>query len=135
MKVREWPPEVYAEYNEAHADAADQHVGWVELLRHAPSMFWKVGAVQFFCWAAFMYMWTYTNGTIADTVWHTTDASSAGYQEAANWVGVLFFWQAVGSVVWAMLLPKLGSERRAYALSLIVGGVARTHAHALTHIL
>ena len=123
VKVREWPPEVYAEYNEAHADAADQHVGLVELLRHAPSMFWKVGAVQFFCWAAFMYMWTYTNGTIADTVWHTTDASSAGYQEAANWVGVLFFWQAVGSVVWAMLLPKLGSERRAYALSLIVGGV------------
>ena len=55
VKVREWPPEVYAEYNEAHADDADQHVGLVELLRHAPSMFWKVGAVQFFCWAASTY--------------------------------------------------------------------------------
>ena len=84
-------------------------------------MFWKVGLVQFFCWAAFMYMWTYTNGTIADTVWHTTDVSSAAYQEAGNWVGVLFFWQALGSVVWAMVLPRIKGEKFAYALSLLLG--------------
>ena len=86
-------------------------------------MFWKVGLVQFFCWAAFMYMWTYTNGTIADTVWNTTDVVSKGYQEAGNWVGVLFFWQAIGSVVWAMILPKISNEKFAYALSLVIGAV------------
>ena len=37
-----------------------------------------------------MYMWTYTNGAIAATVWGSTDVQSAGYQEAGNWVGVLF---------------------------------------------
>ena len=68
-----------------------------------------------------MYMWTYTNGTIADTVWHTTDVSSAAYQEAGNWVGVLFFWQALGSVVWAMVLPRIKGEKLAYALSLAIG--------------
>ena len=121
LTVKEWNPKEYAEYNERKPEAEEQKAGWVELLKNAQSMFWKVGLVQFFCWAAFMYMWTYTNGTIADTVWHTTDVSSAAYQEAGNWVGVLFFWQALGSVVWAMVLPRIKGEKLAYALSLAIG--------------
>ena len=122
-KVKEWNPEEYAEYNEAKPQEEEQKASWIELLKHAPSMFWKVGLVQFFCWAAFMYMWTYTNGTIADTVWHTTDTASKGYQAAGNWVGVLFCWQAVGSVLWAMALPKFKNAKLAYALSLVIGGI------------
>ena len=122
-KVKEWNPEEYAEYNEAKPQEEEQKASWIELLKHAPSMFWKVGLVQFFCWAAFMYMWTYTNGTIADTVWHTTDTASKGYQAAGNWVGVMFCWQAVGSVLWAMALPKFKNAKLAYALSLVIGGI------------
>lgn len=122
-KVKEWNPEEYAEYNEAKPEEEEQKASWIELLKHAPSTFWKVGLVQFFCWAAFMYMWTYTNGTIADTVWHTTDTASKGYQAAGNWVGVLFCWQAVGSVLWAMALPKFKNAKLAYALSLVIGGI------------
>ena len=122
-KVKEWPPAEYAEYNEAQPQTEKKCAGWITLLKNAPTMFWKVGLVQFFCWAAFMYMWTYTNGTIAETVWHTTDVVSKGYQEAGNWVGVLFFWQAIGSVLWAMALPKFKNEELAYALSLVVGGI------------
>ena len=122
-KVKEWNPEEYAEYNEAKPVEEEQKASWIELLKHAPSTFWKVGLVQFFCWAAFMYMWTYTNGTIADTVWHTTDTASKGYQAAGNWVGVLFCWQAVGSVLWAMALPKFKNAKLAYALSLVIGGI------------
>ena len=122
-KVKEWTPAEYAEYNEAQPQAEKKCAGWITLLKNAPTMFWKVGLVQFFCWAAFMYMWTYTNGTIAETVWHTTDVVSKGYQEAGNWVGVLFFWQAIGSVLWAMALPKFKNEKLAYALSLVIGGI------------
>lgn len=121
FKVKEWNPQEYAEYNERKPEAEEQNAGWITLLRNAPTMFWKVGLVQFFCWAAFMYMWTYTNGTIAETVWNTTDTASAQYQEAGNWVGVLFFWQAIGSVVWAMVLPKIPNGKLAYALSLLIG--------------
>ena len=122
-KVKEWNPEEYAEYNEAKPEEEEQKASWIELLKHAPSTFWNVGLVQFFCWAAFMYMWTYTNGTIADTVWHTTDTASKGYQAAGNWVGVLFCWQAVGSVLWAMALPKFKNAKLAYAISLVIGGI------------
>ena len=123
LKVKEWSPAEYAEYNEANKEEAEEKASWIELLRNAPSMFWKVGLVQFFCWAAFMYMWTYTNGTIADTVWGTTDVASKGYQEAGNWVGVLFCWQAIGSVLWAMVLPRLKNDKLAYALSLVIGAI------------
>ena len=123
LKVKEWNPQEYAEYNEAKPETDEGKANWIELLRNAPSMFWKVGAVQFFCWTAFMFMWTYTNGTIADTVWNTTDTASKGYQEAGNWVGVMFCWQAIGSVLWAMALPRFKNEKAAYALSLVIGAV------------
>lgn len=119
--VKEWNPKEYAEYNELKTETKEQKANWIDLLKNAPSMFWKVGLVQFFCWAAFLYMWTYTNGTIAETVWDTTDVSSAAYQEAGNWVGVLFFCQALGSVVWAMVLPRFKNEKSAYGISLIIG--------------
>ena len=123
LKVKEWNPQEYAEYNEAKPEEDEGKANWIELLRNAPSMFWKVGAVQFFCWTAFMFMWTYTNGTIADTIWNTTDTASKGYQAAGNWVGVMFCWQAIGSVLWAMALPRFKNEKAAYALSLVIGAV------------
>ncbi len=122
IKVKEWKPAEYAEYNPVDNSEAEESANWIELLRHAPTTFWKVGLVQFFCWTAFMYMWTYTNGTIADTVWQTTDVKSAGYQAAGNWVGILFAVQAVGSVLWAMVLPQFRNPKTGYALSLILGG-------------
>ena len=122
LKVKEWNPTEYAEYNPVDNNEAEESANWIDLLRHAPSTFWKVGLVQFFCWAAFMYMWTYTNGSIADTVWQTTDVKSAGYQAAGNWVGILFAVQAVGSVLWAMVLPQFRNPKTGYALSLILGG-------------
>ena len=89
-KVKEMPPAEYAEYHGLDKPLNEEKVNIMRLLRNAPSTFWTVGLVQFFCWAAFMYMWTYTNGTIAETCWQTTDVASEGYQAAGNWVGVLF---------------------------------------------
>lgn len=68
-------------------------------------------------------MWTYTNGTVAANCWGTTDVTSEGYQAAGNWVGILFAVQAIGSVVWAVVLPKFKNRKMAYSLSLVLGGV------------
>jgi len=122
MKVKEMPPKEYAAYHGLDKPLNEEKVNILKLLKNAPSTFWTVGIVQFFCWAAFMYMWTYTNGGIAETCWNTTDPTSAGYQEAGNWVGVLFAVQAVGSVIWAVVLPMMKNNKRAYSLSLLIGG-------------
>lgn len=122
FKVKEMPPKEYAEFHGISAAPEQRESGnWLSLLKNAPKAFWTTGLVQFFCWASFMYMWTYTNGAIADTVWHTTDAASEGYQEAGNWVGVLFAVQAVGSVLWALVIPKFRSLKTAYSVSLLAG--------------
>lgn len=133
MKVKEWNPQQYADYNEAKseegrvknpdAEASEDKAGWITLLRKAPSTFWKVGLVQFFCWAGFLYLWNYSTGAIAETVWNTTDPASEAFQEAGNWVGILFAVQAVGSVVWAVILPQFKNTKVAYAVSLVIGGV------------
>lgn len=130
-RVKEWTPAEYAEYNGTNSSVEQKEAGkgdWLTLLRHAPATFWKVGLVQFFCWFAFMYMWTYTNGTVAANCWgvdmFSADATAtSGYQEAGNWVGMLFAVQAIGSVVWAMVLPQIRRRKLAYSLSLLLGGV------------
>lgn len=122
-KVKEMPPKEYAEYHGLDKPLNEEKVNVVKLLRNAPKAFWTVGLVQFFSWAAFLYMWNYTNGAIAETCWQTTDPTSAGFQEAGNWVGILFAVQAIGSVVWAMALPHFSNRKMAYALSLVLGGI------------
>ncbi len=139
-KVKEYPPELYNEYHpiseEEKADAKNSP-NMFQLLLKAPKTFWTVGLVQFFCWAAFMFMWTYTNGTIAHSAFDaptmervvdgTTrivlDVKSTQYQEAANWVGILFAVQAIGSVLWATVIPLFKSRKFIYSLSLVLGGI------------
>ena len=126
MKVKEWNPQQYAEYNGVAGDVEKEEEGkadWITLLKNAPSTFWKVGLVQFFCWAGFLYLWNYSTGAIAETVWNTTDPKSAEFQEAGNWVGILFAVQAVGSVLWAVVLPQFKNTKMAYSVSLLIGGV------------
>lgn len=128
VKIKEWNPQEYAQYNGAKDESKEEKAGWITLLKNAPNTFWRVGLVQFFCWAAFMYMWTYTNGAIADTCWSVdmTDpkaSATEAYQEAGNWVGILYAVQAIGSVLWAMVLPFFKNRKMAYSLSLVLGGV------------
>lgn len=123
VKVKELPPKEYAEFHHIQENPTkrEEKSNFVSLLRHAPGTFWTVGVVQFFCWSAFMYMWTYTNGAIAESCWNTTDVQSSAYQAAGNWVGVLFAVQAIGSVLWATVIPLFKSHKVAYTVSLLCG--------------
>ena len=132
-KVKEWPPKEYAEYHGITIEENKEKTNVFKLLVKAPSAFWTVGLVQFFCWSAFMFMWTYTNGSIALNVFDTPvienmgkvvlDTKSTQYQEAANWVGVVFAVQAIGSVQWAMAIPFFKNRKHAYIVSLVLGGI------------
>ena len=129
LNVKEMPPKEYADYHGIKEDDEEEKVNMFQLLVKAPKTFWTVGLVQFFCWAAFMYMWTYTNGAIAVSAFGTPvvdgalDVASKQYQAAGDWVGVLFAVQAVGSVLWAVVLPMFRNRKFAYSLSLVLGGI------------
>ena len=130
-KVKEWPPKEFEEYNGKAGESgisgksgkSGESGNWFTLLKNAPSTFWKVGLVQFFCWAGMLYMWTYVVDAVSETVWGTIDPATSDYQEAANWTGVLYAIQAMGSVVWATILPRFTNTKVAYSVSLVLGGL------------
>ena len=123
-RVKEMPPKEYAEFHDIKVtEEKRQSHSWLTLLRKAPTAFWSVGLVQFFCWSAFLYMWTYMPGGIAEISWSTTDVTSEGYQEAGNWVGILYAVQAIGSVIWATAIPRFKNTKMAYIVSLLIGAV------------
>lgn len=73
-KVKELPPAEYAAYHgidpaaKAAKESGEKKPGVLSLLVKAPKVFWTVGLVQFFCWAAFLFMWTYSTDAIANRV-------------------------------------------------------------------
>ncbi|MBR4046788.1 MAG: SLC45 family MFS transporter [Alistipes sp.] len=122
-KVKEMNPEEYAAFHGIKEEAKEEKSNLFQLLFHAPKAFWQIGLVQFFSWFAFLYMWTYTTGGIAENVWGTIVTSSAEYQAAGDWTGVLFAVQAIGSILWALVIPRFKSEKVAYSTSLVLGAV------------
>ena len=211
IKIKEWPPQVYNEYNGGNTEPKTKTEGTnvIKLLKNAPSTFWTVGIVQFFCWFAFLFLWTYVTNTVAYNAFDTpttvtypgityegkdytanylvaddntiildhgkktgdyletqegsfrlttadivekgadgqlemsgTDsveinsasecsyisktvlnAASEEYNAAGNWVGLLYAVQALGSVLWAVVLPRFRNRKFSYTLSLILGAV------------
>lgn len=77
-KVKEMPPAEYAAYHGIDLkaktkDGKKEKTNMLRLLVRAPKVFWTVGIVQFFCWAAFLFMWTYSTDALAS---HVFDAPS-----------------------------------------------------------
>ena len=122
MKVREWPPKEYREYNPVSQENEDS-ANWLTLLMRAPKNFWRVSLVQFFCWAALLYMWSYVVGAVSETVWNTDNPETEAYQTARNWTGVLYAIQALSSVVWATLIPRFPNMKTAYSVSIMLGAI------------
>ena len=86
-KIKEWPPKTYAEYNGGADNTTEKNekTNLIKLLVKAPSTFWTVGLVQFFCWFAFLFMWTYTNGTIAQNAFSCPETTTIhGIQQIEN---------------------------------------------------
>ena len=130
VTVKELNPEEYAKFHglDTKKDEKKEDSNFIKLLINAPSTFWTVGLVQFFCWAAFLFMWTYSNGAIATQCfgWDGVSTAAEPFQNAGNWVGVCFAIQAVGSMLWALVMPALEKKfhnKGAYAISLIVGAL------------
>ena len=127
VRVKEMPPKEYAEFHDIDftKESEKPKMGFVQLLAKAPKTFWTVGLVQFFCWAAFLYMWTYSTGAVAQNCYGAdpTATTSEAYQAAGNWVGLAFAVQAIGALIWAAVLPRFKNLKFSYVVSLLIGAV------------
>ncbi len=60
------------------------------------------------------------------------NTESPQYNDAGNWVGILFAVQAIGSVLWAVVLPMFRSRKFSYSLSLVLGAAGFISAGLIT---
>ena len=92
-----------------------------------PPIMLKLLLVQFFSWFALFSMWVYTTPAVALKFYGTTDPNSVPFQEAGDWVGILFgVYNGVSAII-ALSLPVIAkrlSKKLTHALALSIGGVS-----------
>jgi maltose/moltooligosaccharide transporter len=98
----------------------------LEDLAHMPKVMKQLAVVQLFTWFGLFAMWIYTTAAVAAHTFGATDASSKAFNQAGDWVGVLFgVYNGVAALA-AFLLPVLAARvgrRAAHAISLGMGAV------------
>jgi len=132
IRTKEYSPEEYAKFHPTEEVEHKPKSGIAEILtdlKRMPKTMKQLGLVQFFSWFALFSMWVFTTPAIAAHIYHVPvhDTSSAKYNEAGNWVGVLFGVYNGVSAIYALLLPSLAkatSRKQAHAYSLILGGIS-----------
>ncbi len=128
FKTKEYPP---AEYEMYHGKAEESSHGLGSIFKdfaHMPRTMKQLGLVQFFSWFALFGMWVFTTDAIATHIYHLpiSDKSSEAYNDAGNWVGIIFGVYNGVSAIYALLLPYLAKKigrKQTHALSLFVGGI------------
>lgn len=125
----ELPPENIEEWKEEKAQSKGLVIAVKEITKgifSMPRTMAQLAVVQFFTWVGFYCMWLYSTPAIAQNAYGTIDTTTKAYQDAGDWVGVMFTVYSAISAVAAFLLPLLAKKiRRKYThmLCLIIGGI------------
>jgi len=118
VRTEEYPPSFYDDEEQDE----EKKTGF-----KIPKKMWQLLVVQFFSWFALFSMWVYTTPAVAQSFFDTTDPNSAAYQEAGNWVGILFgIYNGVSAVI-ALSLPwiaKFITRKLTHLSALVIGGLS-----------
>ncbi len=126
-RTKEYSPEDLAKYNGEELEVETSGIGQIfKDFAAMPKTMKQLGMVQFFSWFALFSMWVFTTPAIAQHVYGTAidDSSSEAYNDAGNWVGVMFTVYNAVSAVFAMLLPRIAAKvgrKRTHAIALFIG--------------
>lgn len=127
IKTKEYPPEEGAKENDI-----DNKSGLGQIFKdfaNMPKTMKQLGLVQFFSWFALFSMWVFTTPAVAVHIYGAAvdDTSSALFQEAGNWVGVIFGIYNGIAAIYALFLPAIAKQlgrKLTHSLSLILGGIS-----------
>jgi maltose/moltooligosaccharide transporter len=128
--TKEFPPESIEKFKAEKAESKGLKNAVLEILGgfgKMPKTMIQLAVVQFFSWIALFSMWIYTTSAVADHVYLTTDAKSTAFQDAGNYVGIMFAVYNGVSALAAFILPILAkktSRKFVHMLCLIIGGLS-----------
>ncbi len=137
--TKEYNPEEFKSYNQAEETPfkdGERKNFWQTLIS-MPGIMGKLAIVQFFSWFALFAMWVYTTPAVAQHIWGTAigDSASPEYNEAANWVGVLFGLYSVFAAIFAIFLDKIANRIGrvlTYSISLFLGALGYLSMYVFT---
>lgn len=125
-KTKEYPPEKTADEEKKKTN------GLVEIFSDfiaMPKTMKQLGIVQFFSWFALFSMWVFTTPAVAVHIYGTdiNDTTSELYQDAGNWVGIIFGVYNLVAAIYALLLPAIAKKigrKLTHSVSLFLGGIS-----------
>lgn len=132
VTTKEYSPEETAEFEEPEEEVeAPQSKGFLQIfndIRNMPATMKQLGLVQFFSWFALFGMWVFSTPAIAHHIYGlpTSDNSSQTFQDAGDWVGIIFGVYNLVSAIYAFFLPAIAKKigrKQTHAMSLVIGGV------------
>jgi maltose/moltooligosaccharide transporter len=127
--TKEFPPDDIKKWEEEKLKKKGLFHGATEIIQGIgtmPKTMLQLAIVQFFTWLAFFAMWIYTTSAIAQNAYGTTETTSKSFQDAGDWVGVMFMVYNGVSALAAFLLPVIAaktSRRMTHMFCLIIGGI------------
>lgn len=131
--TREYSPEELDAFDKAEGivHEKEEKVSLLNIFddfKNMPTTMRQLGWVQFFSWFALFGMWVFSTPAIAHHIYNLPleDTHSKTYQEAGDWVGIIFGVYNAVSAVFAFFLPAIAKKigrKSTHAFSLIVGGI------------
>jgi len=127
--TKEFPPEDIKKWEEEKLKTKGLFKGFVEIgkgIGSMPKTMLQLAVVQFFTWLAFFAMWIYSTAGVAENVYGSTDPTSKPFQDAGDWVSVMFMVYNGVAALAAFLLPLLAArigKKFTHMLCLILGGL------------
>lgn len=125
----ELPPEDMAKWEAEKAKSKGILNGFSEIITgifKMPKIMLQLAVVQFFTWLALFSMWIYTTSSVAQNAFGTIDTTSKDFQDAGDWVGVMFMVYNGISAIVAFMLPVLAKrigKNYTHMICLIIGGL------------
>jgi len=129
LTTDEFPPEDIAKWEQEKLKSSGVFHGIIEIVQGVfkmPKIMLQLALVQFFTWLALFSMWIYTTSSVAQNAFGTTDTTSKIFQDAGDWVGVMFMVYNGVSALVAFMLPVLATKigkKYTHMICLIVGGI------------
>lgn len=127
----EYSPDELKEFDDHIEEEEGEKASFADIFKdfvNMPKTMKQLGLVQFFSWFALFSMWVFSTPAIAQSVFGLAadDTSSELFNEAGNWVGVIFGVYNAVSAIFAFFLPKIARKvgrKKTHAFSLVAGGI------------
>jgi maltose/moltooligosaccharide transporter len=132
FSVREYSPEELAQFTDEKAQNETERPSKLSDIftdfQKMPTTMRQLSWVQFFSWFGLFGMWVFTTPAVAHHIYHLpiNDHESQAYQNAGDWVGILFGIYNLVSAIYAFALPYIAKKigrKLTHSISLTVGGI------------